>query len=103
MISEQLKMPHVCCVPQNFDEFMVLQSYCDLYFISDGGTAHIGAGLGKHLVVLFGSTSPILWAPLSKKAVCLYHGDHVNMIDDNQIFAALYAKFLEVESGRIHL
>ena len=82
---------------------MVLQSYCDLYFVPDGGPSHIGAGLQKNQVILFGIRMPNQWAPLSTKALCLYHKEHVDHLGDEEIYEALLATFVEVERGRIHL
>lgn len=101
-ISENLTVPHVMHCPQNFEEFMTLQSYCDLFFLPDGGMAHIGAGLKKKQVVLFGSTLPSLWAPLSKDATILFHKDHVDQIRDEDIDKALRSQFCGVMRGRIH-
>lgn len=91
-IAKQLKVPYNIHFPRNFDEFMVLLDAADLFFVGDGGVAHIGAALGKEEVVLFGETSPQLWKPLSEKAAILSHGRHVNLIEDEKIEMALKAK-----------
>jgi ADP-heptose:LPS heptosyltransferase len=38
-------------------------SICDEMICSDGGAMHIGAGLSKPIVCLFGKSNPILWHP----------------------------------------
>ena len=62
-----LKMPHSVHFPRTFAEFMVFLDKADFYFVEDGGSAQIGAALGKKGVILFGETNPIEWPPLSKK------------------------------------
>lgn len=95
-IAKRLKVPYRLIFPRNFDEFMVWLSLGNLYFVPDGGIAHIGAGLGKKGVVLFGSASPEQWAPLSQEIKYFYHKDHVNYISDDQIFDALFLKCQEL-------
>ena len=46
-IAKCLKMDKQIHFPRNFDEFMVLLESADLFFVGDGGVAHIGAALGK--------------------------------------------------------
>ena len=91
-ITASLRMPHLVHFPRNFDEFMVLIDRSDLFFVGDGGVAHIGAALGKEQVVLFAETNPIAWHPLSTKAEILYHPVHVDQISDIAIFQALMGK-----------
>lgn len=86
--------------PRNFDEFMVLLDASDLYFVGDGGVAHIGAALGKKGVVLFGTTNPIEWAPLSRGMETFYHPEHVDALSDTVISGALRQKLDEVVCER---
>ncbi|NGX53701.1 MAG: ADP-heptose--LPS heptosyltransferase 2 [Chlamydiae bacterium] len=94
-IGAKLKTPYRLCFPRNFEEFMVLLDLCDLYFIGDGGIAHIGAALGKRGVALFGQTSPMEWHPLSARLSALYHPVHVNHLSDEMIITHLQTKIEE--------
>jgi len=99
-IGRSLKVPFEMHFPRNFDAFMVLLNSCDLYFVGDGGIAHIGAALGKKMVVLFGESSPHEWHPLSSEATCFYHSESVNCIPDEKIITTLEQKLTEVIRGR---
>lgn len=91
-IASRLTMSTSVHFPRNFDEFMVLLEACDLYFVGDGGIAHLGAALGKKEVVLYGETNPIEWGPLSKEAETFYDPVHVNHLSDEEIYQALMRK-----------
>jgi ADP-heptose:LPS heptosyltransferase len=88
-ISIRLQMPNQLYFPRTFDEFMVLVGTSDLFFVGDGGVAHIAAALGKKGVALFGETNPVEWRPLSTKVETLYHPLHVDSLSDQTIFEAL--------------
>lgn len=100
-IASHLDAPHDLYFPRNFDEFMVLLGLSDFYFLGDGGTAHIGAALGKPMVVLFGETMPVEWCPLGLKVRVLYHPLNVNLLSEEEIFVALRSDFGS-EYGRKH-
>lgn len=104
LIAAGLQMEHHVHFPRNFDEFMVLLDASDMFFVGDGGVAHIGAALGKAAVVLFGETNPVEWSPLSKKVKTFYHPEHVDHLDDETIFQALKKSLSKVEDcGRYNL
>ncbi|MCC5831493.1 MAG: glycosyltransferase family 9 protein [Chlamydiales bacterium] len=88
-IAARLKTPYVVHFPRNFEEFMLFLEAADMYFVGDGGIAHLGAALGKPAVVLYGETNPIEWRPLSLKAETFYHPTHVDCINDEEIFQGL--------------
>jgi heptosyltransferase-3 len=44
-------------------ELIAAMSLCDLIICGDGGAMHIGAGLNKPVVALFGDSDPQLWRP----------------------------------------
>lgn len=90
MIAAELTPPCALHFPRNFEEFMVLLDASDLFFVGDGGVAHIASALGKTSVVLFGQTDPQEWHPLSRKAISLYHPQHVDRLDEEEIFTALW-------------
>lgn len=104
LIAAGLQMEHHVHFPRNFDEFMVLLNASDMFFVGDGGVAHIGAALGKAAVVLFGETNPVEWSPLSKEVRIFYHPEHVDHLDDETIFQALEKGLPKVEDcGRDNL
>lgn len=102
-IESNLKCPSTLHFPRNFDDFMVWLDLPDLYFVGDGGVAHIGAALGKDEVVVYGVTNPLQWAPLSKKAMTIFDAEHVQNLDEEVIYQLLKTKFQEVLRGRSHL
>ncbi len=103
-IAAGLQMEHYVHFPRNFDEFMVLLDATDVFFVGDGGVAHIGAALGKAVVVLFGETNPVEWSPLSKRVKTFSHPEHVDHLDDEAIFQALKSQLQKVEDcGRDNL
>lgn len=102
-LAQRIEGSHSMHFPRSFDEFMVLLNASDLYFVGDGGVAHIGAGLGKKAVVLFGETNPLEWAPLSKEVQTFYHPKHVGELSDEPIYEALKRKLEEVVCERSHL
>lgn len=89
-IGRKLKMDCYLYFPRSFEEFMVLLDLCDLYFIGDGGMAHIGAALGKSGVILYGETSPVEWGPLSSSMSTLFHPEHVDAISEDSMIEALH-------------
>jgi ADP-heptose:LPS heptosyltransferase len=91
-ISCGLRMENRVYFPRNFDEFMVLLDAADLFFVGDGGIAHIGAALGKQQVVLFGAINPAEWRPLSNKVEVFFHPLHVDHLSDQEISLALRCK-----------
>lgn len=102
-IASFLKPSHRLFVPKNFEEFMVLLNAADLYFVADGGIAHIGAALDKHAVVYFGMTRPSEWRPLGNHCETLYHPKSVNALPEERLLRALRKKYDEVSCGRKNL
>lgn len=97
-IASQLTVPHALYFPRNFEEFMVWLDRGDIYFVGDGGVAHIGAALGKKGVSLYGMTRPVEWHPLNGSWRCLYNPSHVDRLSDEEIVNTL----TEVASERDH-
>ncbi len=75
---------------------MVTLESADLFFVGDGGVAHIGAALEKDVVALYGQTRPEEWHPLSPKVEICHHPHHVNNLCDEAILVALKRKIGEV-------
>lgn len=88
-IADRLKAPYLVHFPRNFEEFMLFLDAADLYFVGDGGIAHIGAALGKPAVVLYGETNPVEWRPLGSKTETFFHPVHVDHINDEAVYQAL--------------
>jgi ADP-heptose:LPS heptosyltransferase len=88
-LASHLNTPATIVDTSNFDMFMTLLSLVDICFIGDGGIMHMAAALDKHQVVLFGSTSPEEWSPLSNKTSTLFSPHHVQDIPHEDILSAL--------------
>ena len=78
-------------------DFIKLINAMDICFFGEGGSMHVAAALGVSQVVLFGSTSPITWAPLSNIATVLSDKSNVNNIPKNKILEALKKKLQNIE------
>jgi ADP-heptose:LPS heptosyltransferase len=57
------QIPVRLCPTGQLDELITAMSLCDLIICGDGGAMHIGAGLGKPVVALFGDSDPQRWRP----------------------------------------
>lgn len=88
-IAKQLKMNYQIIPTPNFDDFMGLLASVDASWTGDGGIMHLMAAMDKPQLVLFGRTPLWEWAPLSKKAICLWHAENVNFIPEQEIQAGL--------------
>ncbi len=95
IIKYHLNPPTEVFFPRNFDEFMLLLAQADLYFLGDGGVAHIGAALDKHAVVFFGDVLPEEWGPMSAKCLNFYHEWDVNYLSEEQLLEGLLLKYDE--------
>lgn len=92
-LVEKIRTPVKVCFPRNFEEFLVVLNRADLYFVGDGGVAHIGAGLGKRQVVLYGGVDPTNWRPLGRNIKTLFHPEHVEQISTEEILKNLQGFF----------
>ncbi len=99
-IGRRLKMACYLYFPRSFEEFMVLLDLCDLYFVGDGGMAHIGAALGKSGLVLYGQTSPVEWGPLSSSMSALFHPEHVDALSDELMIETLHGHWKQKNFGK---
>lgn len=84
-VSLQLKMSHQIIPTPNFNDFMGLLASVHGSWTGDGGIMHLMAAMDKPQLVLFGRTAVCEWAPLSKKAVCIWHPENVNFISRDEI------------------
>lgn len=57
------ELPLQLCPTERLDELIAALSLCDLIVCGDGGAMHIGAGLGKPVIALFGDSEPQRWRP----------------------------------------
>lgn len=95
-LAHELQCPYTLHFPQRFQEFMGVIEQTDLIFCGDGGIGHIGAAMGKRVVVLFGETLPLQWAPLGPHVTTLYDCSHVNRLADEKIEEILRHQLHEV-------
>ncbi len=84
-LGSQLKMHYQIIPTPNFDDFMGLLASVHASWTGDGGIMHLMAALEKPQLVLFGKTPLWEWAPLSKKAICIWHPENVNLIPEHEI------------------
>jgi ADP-heptose:LPS heptosyltransferase len=90
-IASLLKMEHKIFATKQLSHFITLLNSADAIFSSDGGIVHLSAALQKPALYLFGGVKVSQWGPLSKKALTLFHQDHVMDIPEGQILQALRA------------
>lgn len=95
LISKCLEVPSQIICPRNFEEFMVVLSKANVYFMGDGGVPHIGSALNKPAVVFFGSVFPEEWGPLNSTCTTFYHKSDVNLISEDALLSALEKKFMD--------
>lgn len=80
-----LKISHEVIPTQSFDDFMALLASVDASWTGDGGIMHLMAAMDKPQLVLFGRTPLWEWAPISEKAICIWHPENVNLIPEDEI------------------
>jgi len=69
IVGDFIELDSVQCeVPQDIASLVHLVNTLDLLVSVDGGPVHIGAGLDIPIVVLYGSSDPVIWGPLHKKS-----------------------------------
>jgi ADP-heptose:LPS heptosyltransferase len=91
-LKKQLNLKSTICQTPILRDYLKLINSVDICFFGEGGSMHMAAALGIPQVVLFGETSLITWAPLSKGAAVLYDKSNVNNIPKQQILNALKVK-----------
>jgi ADP-heptose:LPS heptosyltransferase len=64
-------------------------SGASLFIGNDSGPAHIAAAFGVPVVVLFGSSDPVIWAPWKTESVVLTSADGIRGISAAQTLAAV--------------
>jgi ADP-heptose:LPS heptosyltransferase len=84
-LAQRLEIPYQIMLTLHFDDFMGLLASVDASWTGDGGIMHLMAALDKPQLVLFGKTPLWEWAPLSKKAICIWHPENVNLIPESAI------------------
>jgi len=88
-VARRLKIRHQIIPTENFDELEGLLASVDASWSGDGGIMHLMAAMDKPQLVQFGRTPLWEWAPMSKKAVCIWHPENVNLIEKGEIRAGL--------------
>ena len=84
-VGQLLIVEHQIIPTENFDDFMGLLASVDASWTGDGGIMHLMAAMDKPQLVLFGRTPLWEWAPLSEKAICIWHPENVNLIPEHEI------------------
>lgn len=70
-------------------EIKSLMAGAQLFVGNDSGPAHIAAAFGVPVVVLFGSSNPITWAPWRTEARVLISPAGINAIDVDEVISNL--------------
>ena len=60
-----------------------------LFVGNDSGPAHMAAAFGVPVVVMFGSSDPVIWAPWRTAAEVLTHPGGIEAISTNDVISAL--------------
>ena len=84
-----LRCPSTAVVSESLHTLLHLLSRCTVAFSAEGGFMHLAASLDRPQTVLFTTTLPAEWAPLSNKAICLHSPTGLTDISDTAILAAL--------------
>ncbi len=88
-VMAELRCPSIAIVSESLHTLLHLLSRCTIAFSADGGFMHLVASLDRPQTVLFNTTLPTEWAPLSNKATCLHSPTGLNNICDTAIQTAL--------------
>jgi len=71
------------------DEIKSLIAGAGLFVGNDSGPAHMAAAFGIPVVVIFGASDPVVWAPWRTQAEVLAGLDGIASVDVRQVFDAL--------------
>jgi len=71
------------------DEIKSLIAGAGLFVGNDSGPAHMAAAFGIPVVVVFGTSDPVVWAPWRTQAEVLTRRDGIASIDVRQVLDAL--------------
>lgn len=88
-VMAELQCRSACVVSESLHTLLHLLSRCTIAFSADGGFMHLAASVDCAQVALFNAASPIEWAPLSPKAICLHNPITLDSLTDSSILAAL--------------
>ena len=78
-----------CLSGAPLSEIKSLLSGASLFIGNDSGPAHIAAAFGVPVVVLFGSSDPVTWAPWRTESQVLTSADGIAAISVDQVLAAI--------------
>lgn len=73
----------------SLDDIKSLLKSATLFIGNDSGPAHMAAAFGLPVVVLFGSSDPVVWAPWKTPAQVLVGQGHVSTISVGDVLGAL--------------
>jgi ADP-heptose:LPS heptosyltransferase len=71
------------------DEIKSLIAGAALFVGNDSGPAHMAAAFGIPVVVVFGTSDPVVWAPWRTSAEVLTGGEGIASVDVRQVLNAL--------------
>ena len=71
------------------DEIKLLIAGAALFVGNDSGPAHMGAAFGIPVVVIFGASDPVVWAPWRTQAEVLTGRDGIASVEVRQVLDAL--------------
>ncbi len=71
------------------DEIKSLVAGAALFVGNDSGPAHMAAAFGVPVVVIFGASDPVVWAPWRTQAEVLTERDGIASVDVRQVLEAL--------------
>jgi ADP-heptose:LPS heptosyltransferase len=80
---------HRCVQGASLNEVKSLLAGASLFVGNDSGPAHMAAAFGLPVVVLFGSSDPIVWAPWKTASEKLVGHSGIQDISTNEVVAAL--------------
>ncbi len=63
---------NIICFNSSVNDLIAIMTKLDLFIGNDGGPMHIAAAMGVPTIGLFGSGTPIRYAPFSKNSISLY-------------------------------
>ena len=71
VVDGAVGLPLFACSTSTLQALIAALSLADGVVCSDGGAMHLAAGLGKHIVCLFGRSDPQVWHPWGVRHVVL--------------------------------
>jgi ADP-heptose:LPS heptosyltransferase len=77
-----------CMSGADLEQVISLMAGATLFIGNDSGPAHMAAAFGVPVVVLFGSSDPVIWAPWKTESEVLTSNEGIAAITTEQVIAA---------------